>query len=309
MVKKYPIEQSALYKCRSLRRLNALLFLDTDSKQIADIKKYYSFEINKKDGIAKRKITAPTKKLKTVQKRVLYLLQRIERPNWLISGEKGRSYIDNGKAHIYSNYFLAMDIKSFYDNCNREYVFRFFKDYLQVSGDIAGILTDIVTYDNGIPTGCPTSQLIAYYAYGKMFREISEIAQKYECIFTLYVDDMTFSSQEHFDVNSMKKEIDCTLRKYGHKPKYSKMKYYSHGKDVLITGTVVNRNHELKIPNKLQKKIYDGFQNVKDVDIKEMDCDKKKEIASLRGKLQAAKSIECNKFSDINKIVGNIEKQ
>jgi len=309
MVKKYPIEQSALYKCRSLRRLNALLFLDIDSKQIADIKKYYCFEINKKDGIAKRKITAPTKKLKTVQKRVLYLLQRIERPNWLISGEKGKSYIDNGKAHIYSNYFLAIDIKSFYDNCNREYVFRFFKDYLQVSGDIAGILTDVVTYDNGIPTGCPTSQLIAYYAYGKMFREISEIAQKYDCIFTLYVDDMTFSSQEHFDVNSMKKEIDCTLRKYGHKPKYSKMKYYSRGKDVLITGTVVNRNHELKIPNKLQKKIYDGFQNVKDVDIKEMDCNKKKEIASLRGKLQAAKSIECNKFSDINIIVGNIEKQ
>lgn len=52
MVKKYPIEQSALYKCRPLRRLNALLFLDIDSKQIADIKKYYSFQINKKDGIA-----------------------------------------------------------------------------------------------------------------------------------------------------------------------------------------------------------------------------------------------------------------
>ena len=41
----------------------------------------------------------------------------------LISGEKGKCYIDNGKSHLNSNYFLTMDIKKFYDNCFREYVF------------------------------------------------------------------------------------------------------------------------------------------------------------------------------------------
>lgn len=46
------------------------------------------------------------------------------------------------------------------------------------SPDVAKILTDIVTYNGGIPTGCPTSQLIAYYAYEDMFANIKKIRRK-----------------------------------------------------------------------------------------------------------------------------------
>ena len=33
---------------------------------------------------------------------------------------------------------------------------------------------------------------------------------------------LTFSAKEPFDINRMKNEVDCILRKYGHKPKYKK---------------------------------------------------------------------------------------
>ena len=62
------------------------------------------------------------------------------------------------------------------------------------SPDVAKILTDIVTYEKCIPTGCPTSQLIAYYAYEDMFAGIKKIADNHGCLFSLYVDAMTFSS-------------------------------------------------------------------------------------------------------------------
>ncbi|GJM72667.1 hypothetical protein HMSSN036_48830 [Paenibacillus macerans] len=123
-------------------------------------------------------------------------MSNIRRPDWLISGEKGKSYIDNGKVHQNSSVFLTIDIKKFYDNCKREYVFRFFKDKMCCAGDVAGVLAEIVTFNGGIPTGCPTSQLIAYYAYEEMFENINKIASKHGCIFTLYVDDMTFSSKK-----------------------------------------------------------------------------------------------------------------
>ncbi len=84
------------------------------------------------------------------------LLQGVIRPDWLISGEKGKFYIDNGKKHLESNYFLTIDIKKFYDNCEREYVYLFFKNRLLMSGDAAGVCTDIITCNGGIPTGCPT---------------------------------------------------------------------------------------------------------------------------------------------------------
>ena len=230
----------------------------------------------------------------------------MERPTWLISGEKGKCYIDNGKSHLNSNYFLTMDIKKFYDNCSREYVFLFFKNRLMMAGDLAGLCTDIVTYDGGIPTGCPTSQIIAYYAYESMFNEIYRVACKYGCKYTVYVDDMTFSSKEPFDLNRMRNEVDCILRKYGHKPKYKKVKYYSKGKNVPITGTIVTGQHELKVPNRLQKRVYDDFQELKYLGGKGLSDVEIKKLNSLKGRIQASRNIEEGKFPEINRLTNLI---
>ncbi len=308
-LKKYNINQCALYKCKSLNRLKNILLLNSEQLEgiEADIS-YKQFHIAKKDSGEKRQITAPNPRIKKIQSRILYLLQKVERPFWLISGEKGKCYIDNGKVHLSSNYFLTIDIKKFYDNCKREYVYSFFKNHLLMAGDIAKICTDIVTYNKGIPTGCPTSQIIAYYAYQDMFNEINDSAIKRGCIFTLYVDDMTFSSETSFEVNKLKMEVDVILRKYGHKPKYSKMKYYTKGKSTLITGTIVTGKHELRVPNTLQKKVYNNFQDIKfyaNKSIKDVTLIKK--IHTLNGQIQAARNIEEVKFPEIKRITNTVK--
>lgn len=226
-LKKHDITQCALYKCRSKSRLAKILQIDSEEFNDLDkIVNYSSFLKDKKDG-EQRKITSPNKKLKTVQRRILRLLTRIERPPWVISSQRGKSYIDNGKYHQQSTYLISMDIRKFYENCSREYIYQFFKNSLHTSSDVAEILTTIVTLENKLPTGSPTSQIIAYYAYQKMFNEIHDIAEQYGCIFTLYVDDMTFSSNLPFNTSQLKNKIDIELRRYSHKPKYSKIKYFS----------------------------------------------------------------------------------
>ncbi len=304
--KRYDITQCALYKCKSPYLLkNRLQIKDEEYSSIASFIKYHSFQIDKKDGVEKRSITAPDKRIKEMQTRILQLLQKVERPDWLISGEKGKCYVDNGKMHINSNYFLTIDIKKFYDNCKREYVYSFFKKRMKMAGDIAGICTDIVTYEGGIPTGCPTSQLLAFYAYEDMFIEIQEIAEKYGCIYTVYVDDMTFSSDKPFLVNKMIREIDCVLRKYGHKPKYKKVKYYSHGQYVPITGTIVTGQHELKVPNRLQKRVYDDFQEIKKYQ-GTLGEEEQRKLNSLKGRIQASENIEKGKFPEIKRLTNMI---
>lgn len=308
-VKKYNITQCALYKCQSKRRLENLLHLEPGSmKSIDSIVEYHSFEIEKKNSNEKRRITAPHNKLKMVQKRILCLLQKVERPEWLISGEKQKCYIDNGKAHLNSYYALTVDIKNFYDNCIREYVYQFFVQKLMTSSDVAEILTNVVTYNNIIPTGCPTSQILAFYAYMDMFNEIYDLAKQYNCNFTLYVDDMTFSSKEHFSPNVLVREIDRVLRKYGHKLKYSKVKYYGSSDNKQITGTVVTPNNNLVLPNSIQKKIYDGFQNIKYA-VGGTVCSpkEKQELLSLNGRLQVARNIEPQKFPEIRRLVKKIK--
>lgn len=305
--KKYPINQCLLYKCQSKRKLEKALVIKTgDLKLIDDAIRYHAFDIEKKETAEKRHIDAPAYTLKLIQARILQLIQCIERPNWLISGQKGKSYISNGEMHKDGNYCLTVDIKKFYDSCRREYVFRFFKDKMKTSSDVAAILTKIVTYKNGIPTGCPTSQLIAYYAYEDMFSEIKTTAELCGCKFTLYVDDMTFSSINPFDVKYLRREVDRILRRYGHKPKYKKVHYYSKNDNKPITGTILKPDHRLEIPNKLQKNIYDGFQEVKNTDPTNVDLDQLKRIRTLRGRIIAANTIQADRFIQMSCFIAKI---
>src|SRR5665648_320194 len=100
---RYDINQCALYKCRSKKRIvNLLNITDNEYDNICCISNYHSFMISKKDVNEKRTITAPDKRLKIIQKRLLRLMQYVQRPEWLMSGEKGKCYIDNGRAHMYS---------------------------------------------------------------------------------------------------------------------------------------------------------------------------------------------------------------
>lgn len=308
-IRKYDITQCALYKCRTKKRLEHLLCLEPGGLKIIDsIIGYHKFEIDKKHSDEKREITAPDKTLKAIQRRILYLLHRVIRPEWLISGEKQKCYINNGKAHIDGKYVLTVDIKKFYDNCTREPVYQFFVQKMKTSPDVAKKLTDIITYNGGIPTGCPTSQIMAFYAYSDMFSEISDLAKQFGCKFTLYVDDMTFSSKEPFSPDQLSQMIDCVLRKYGHKPKYRKVRYYGPSDYKPITGTVVTPEHSLVVPNGLQKTIYNAFQTVKPLIGAEICSeDDTKRILSLKGQIQAARNIEEGKFPEIGRLTNQIK--
>lgn len=307
--KRYDLNQCALYKCRGKGRLAYLLHMNKEEfDNLEKLIEYYSFTTDKNDG-DKRLITAPRNNLKKIQKRILKLITFVKRPEWLISGERGKNYIDNGKFHQQSHYLLTMDIKKFYENCKREFVYRFFRYTMCMSGDIAEILTNIVTLEQKIPTGCPTSQLIAYYAYQEMFENIKKIANKYNCVFTLYVDDMTFSSKRPFNPDKLRNEIDIELRKYGHRPKYSKVQYYSRNSNKLVTGVVISKDHNLLVANKLQKKIYDNAMKLKKVNGNKKEAkiayQLESDLRSLKGQLQAARNVKKGIFPEINRLVEN----
>lgn len=300
MIKKYDICQSPLYKLKNKRRLEKILGLEKyELNKLKFWNKYKSGKIPKDDGDF-REINIPNFKLKKVQKKLQILLSKIQRPEWLISGEKNKCYINNAQYHIKSKYVITADIKKFYDNCSRESVYLSLVNKFKVSSDVAGAITDIVTYNKRIPTGASTSQLIAYYSYEDMFNEINTISHKYGCKFSLYVDDMTFSSINPINVQSLKRQIDIILRKYGHRLKSNKFKYYSKDEDKLITGVTLKSNNSLAVSNRLRYNIIKDFKGIKyrkDSNIK---------LQSLKGRITAAKMIEKSIFPQINNYVSNL---
>ena len=122
--KPYKLNASPLYRISSVHVLAGLLQIDPT------ILKNLETYVRKQPKIAyrvflqgakKREIQQPINpKLVRIHRRVKELLSRIETPEYLFSGKRGYSYIDNAKAHLNANYLITLDISQFYASTRTE---------------------------------------------------------------------------------------------------------------------------------------------------------------------------------------------
>lgn len=260
----YAIDQSPIYKLCSKRKLATILQIEYDRLLHAnDFIDYTVSEIEKASG-GFRTIYDPCRDLKQVQRRIKNLLSRISIPNWVFSGCKGVCHVDNGKYHEHSVYFIQSDLHAFYDSCSRESVYRLFKDRFKCSSDVSALLCDLttLTLEDGstvIPTGSPCAQLVAFLAYQDMFNELHNLASNHGCKFSLYVDDLTFSSKTPFSNPAVfKKKLLQIVKRYGHSLSLSKTAYRGAGDVKIVTGVAITKDGISTIPNKLRHKIVEG---------------------------------------------------
>jgi len=306
-IKQYPLESSPLYRLSNKRKLEATIGLEKYSlNKTSKHIKYSDFKIPKNDG-KKRPVTAPYPYLKRVQRSLHSLLARIEKPAWLISGTKGKCYIDNAKYHQQnqSQYAVTLDIKDFYSNCTRNYVFSFFSRTMKMPNDVAGALADILTYRTSIPVGSPTSQLLAFFAYKDMFEELHSLALSKECIFTVYVDDLAFSSKTRINHRFLINDVAFILGKNGHKLKWKKMKIYSKNESKLFTGVILDAENRLRIPNKLHNKIRKDKERLENVE----NMEKSERITYMKqfhGRIISARNIEPTHYKELDRAVKSI---
>jgi len=297
-IKRYPLNQSQLYKCKSKKKLASLLHTDLNElKKISNDPKYHTFNKTKKNSTELRVINAPQYKLKELQKLIYAYLKKVERPSWLMSGEIGKNWTDNGKLHEKNPFIIKADINKFFDNCKREYVYSFFHNELDQSSDVAAICTSLVMVNGKIVQGASTSMVMAFYSYQKMFYELKKLADENNAKFTVYVDDVTFSKTEPFEnVEKFKRRISQIISAYSQKIKTKKMRSYGSHRNKRITGTIINQREELVSPNSLQKDIYDLYQRYLE---EEIQYKKDKIRSKLLGKIGAFRQINSEGFSSM----------
>ena len=264
-----------------------------------------------------RLIEPPSLELKTIQKRIKNELAKIEVPYNVYSGIKGRSYIDNAKLHCNSYYVFKIDLTAFFPCITREKVYSFFSKQLKTKPDIAMILTNLTTIDlakcqfkdpepierflldkhittpNHLISGAPTSQILSYLVNAEMFDELQNLCDKNDVIMSIYVDDVTFSSN-HKISHKFKEIVYSIISKYMFKLSRSKIKYYTKNYPKLITGPVINHQN-LVLRNSLRYKISLEFNTYKS------DHTNKSSYNRLRGLLIAANQISPNSYTNINK--------
>ena len=311
-----------LYGLQSKKTLREWLGIDDASFfHSKNISINYHPYISNKGGV-KRLIEASSSKFQSIQTKILVLLRNLDYPEYLFSGLKGISFIDNAKQHLGKYYTYKIDISKFFPNTSRNKVYNFFRKNLNTSPDVATILTNCTTvnlYDYSsakkydeivnyleeanikqiahLATGAPTSMLLSFLANQQMFEELSFFCKQGNYIFTVYADDVTISSLNPIPYKN-RNVIIRIVEKYGHFISKRKVKYYNFNQNKKITGVVINKNGELCTPNKLLNKTHKKILKYKNKNIDE------RELNSLKGCVNVANQID-KKFQHLKQILNN----
>jgi len=256
-----------LFNCKSLNSLQKYLLIKTkEFKSLSTELEETPHKFFKSFTDAKgRELFRCNTQVTKLHKRLIKLFN-VQIPVYLKSGVKKQSHITNVKHHENSNFFLLVDVKRFYPSITKSKIKKQLIRTYKQSSAVAEFISNLVTVpqkkaDNkrALVTGSPLSQYFAFIINKKMFDELNKISIEENVKFSVYVDDMTFSSKEIISYNFHQK-VFSILTKYGFVTHLTGDKKTYRGKVGLkskITGV-----HITKYGLRLLQKHKDSIQNI-----------------------------------------------
>lgn len=251
------IEQSWLYRLGRKRDLASLLNLaPSELKALTTDENFKEWTKKGENGGKDRLIEQPHPPLKAALSTLHSILRSVETPPWLMSGKKKIKPRDNAEAHRQNGYMVTVDIAKFYQSTKREFVYLAFKKQFQQADDVASLLAVLVTYKDHIPTGTPTSQLMAFWAYKQTFERIHNLCVANGITMTVWVDDITFSSPKPFPKN-WTKDIGKIVNSVSLSLKQEKTKEYLPSEYKVATGSAISPSGKILVKNQKRKELID----------------------------------------------------
>lgn len=300
-IRKEDEKQLNLYGISTLTELAEALKIPEENLIEETKKGYRSYFVQAKTK--KRLIEEPNMILKAVLKDLKKLLvEMCNCPEYNKCWSGGNNYL-NAQAHVGQHAFVTTDISSFFTNSKACYVRKFFKEKLKISGEALDMLVQMCTYKGHIPTGAPTSSILAFLSHRGLFDEIAAYMEERDITFTLYVDDITLSAK-HGITGKAIKFIKSVLKKHKLEIKKEKTKFYNY-KRAMITGFYLTQDGKISVPDSVGHKVVSLLREkpLEDMNKKELrrviglinycqTADKRSFLATKRNAIQALKRLD-----------------
>ena len=223
---------------------------------------YKHYSIPKKKG-GTREIFAPSKNLKSIQKRLNYFLQAYYlciKPNevhgFVVNPHYLGTYcniVGNAKIHTKKKYVLNIDLKDFFPSISARQVKNIFiSEYFNFNEQIANALTLLTTFEGKLPIGAPTSPVISNFICLQLDSDLKAFCINNALAFSRYADDLTFSSDNQI-TNDNLLDIINLIKKNKFEINEKKLRLKTSNRKQTVTGLTVNE--KVNVDRKLLKKV------------------------------------------------------
>lgn len=143
-----------------------------------------------------RWIRAPKDELKHIQRRILRSVLSDIPAHHAAYAAKGRGgTVGAASEHLGRDHLLYLDLSNFFPSVSPRQVFERLVE-IGVQEGTASILTGLVTVDDQLPQGAPTSPAVADLVLYPMDARIDGLARQEGWSFTRYVDDIAVSGSQ-----------------------------------------------------------------------------------------------------------------
>lgn len=242
--KKYSLEQFAEFLELDPAELMAIAY---------HVKEHYLTWFKRKSDGSKRRIDAPTKRLKEIQHILLEKIVFYASPQ-AHGGVKERSIKTNALVHRKSRYLMTVDLKDAYPTINAKMVYWFFRQ-MNASAKLARVLTRLTTFRDQLPQGAPTSLALFNALLGASNLLNVDPVLRSERIrgrpvrYSRYVDDLTFSAGVKITPDFLK-SVTKQLARAGLKLNPAKTRFGSQKRGALRVTGVNLIDGKTKLPPK-----------------------------------------------------------
>lgn len=213
-----------------------------------DKSKHYSpIFLRKKGGTGKlRKIYNPDTLMRSVQFRILQLLDQIKVPDYIYAFEKGKSIPTMAQHHTGKSLVISIDLKDFFTSIKEIHLFTLFT-LLGINQKPARTLSEMCTYKSFVPQGALTSPKVSNLITAATFGpQLKAYCDQMGYVLTIYADDITISSsqdltqQEGRPIETILSFVSQLVRSFGFKINHEKTKVMHYSQRQYVCGAVVN---------------------------------------------------------------------